>query len=210
MLEHWQLCEDAHTLRGEQFGQAELDRLVQHITSENWAVSTASLLALGALDARSTVPAIIEAPLSGMKFHVLSQLGTPEAVGYIIERLHSLSPPTRKLALDGLAQGADRWGAVLLVALLDDPALKVDEVGGVALRGHLGYWPEWHKAHSALEQFLARFGLKGRDINLAREPPNNVPEEIVRVKAWWKAHGAAFLDGKPVPNPELSSVMYSR
>lgn len=214
-LEHWQLCQDAHTLRGESYGQAELDRLVQHLASGNGDIPYMSLFALGALDARSSVPAIIAAPSSGMKIHVLAKLGTPEAVDHVVQNLHSRNPSTRGLALEGLGQGADRWGTPLLIALLDDPTLKVEERGGKAedrlsRRGSLEYWPEWHKAHAALFQFLYRFGLPGRMINLANGQTNNVPEEISRLKAWWKEHGLAFLDGKAVPNPDLTTVMYNR
>ena len=145
-------AQDALHCCGEQFGQPERDRLERQLTSDDGDVTYTSLFALGALDSRSSVPAIIAAPTSGMKFLVLSKLGTPEAVDHVVQRLHSLNPSTRDVALEGLAQGADRWGAPLLIALLDDPALKVEARGTkpediLSPRGPLDNWPEWHKAH---------------------------------------------------------------
>jgi HEAT repeat protein len=63
-LDDRQLCEDAHTLKGESYGPAEFDRLIKLLDSPEWAVSTAGLLALAHLDVRPAVPAIIAIPAS--------------------------------------------------------------------------------------------------------------------------------------------------
>jgi hypothetical protein len=46
-------------------------------------------------------------------------------------------------------------------------------------------------------------------LNLAQGRRNNVPEEIERLKKWWSQHGRDFLEGKSVPNPDLTTVMFS-
>ena len=88
-LDDWQLCQDAHTLKGESFGPAESDRLVKLLDAEEWAIATAALLALGHLDVRSAVPAIIALRDSDTKFHVLATIGTPEAFEHLVASLHS-------------------------------------------------------------------------------------------------------------------------
>ena len=70
--------------------------------------------------------------------------------------------------------------------------------------------PESHKAHSALYAFFFCFGLPGRMMNLAAGQTNDVPEEITRLKEWWKQHARDFVAGRNVPNPDLTSVIYSR
>ena len=210
-LDDWQLCQDAHTLKGESFGPAESDRLVKLLDAEEWAIATAALLALGHLDVRSAVPAIIALRDSDTKFHVLATIGTPEAFEHLLASLHSPRQDVRQAAIDGLAQGADRWGAPLLVALLDDASLRMPKqpFPNIGI-GEEREWPEWHRAHSALYAFFFRFGLPGRMMNLAAEQSNNVPEEIRGLKVWWKAHARDFLAGRSVPNPELTSVMSIR
>ena len=211
MLSLRQLCEDAPTLQGESFGDGEIERLVQGLTSSNAGIVSSCLFALGQLDARKAVPEIIQAPESQMKYHVLAMLATNEAVDAIIQQLKSSRTSIREAAILGLADGADRWGAPLLVALLDDPALKVakiDDQKGIpgSQDAFVQPWPEWHRAHAALFQFFSRFGLPGTGVNLVNGQPNNVSEEMNRLKAWWTAHGSDFLAGKPVPNPNLTTV----
>lgn len=151
-----------------------------------------------------------------MKFHVLAEIATPEAIEYLSQRLHSRHPQTRELVIQGLANGADRWAAPVLIALLDDPALKVEAKKfdyGLAINGpgpaFIPGWPESHKAHSALYSLFSRFGLKGESRNLYLNQSNNVPDEIARVKAWWKQYGPDFLAGKAVPTPSLTTVWYN-
>src|SRR5262249_22670899 len=74
-LDDWQLCQDARTLKGESFGPAEWERLVKLLGSEEWAIWTAALLALGHLDVRSAVPTIIALHPGDTKFHVLATIG---------------------------------------------------------------------------------------------------------------------------------------
>jgi len=69
-------------------------------------------------------------------------------------------------------------------------------------------WPDEHHAHRALGSMMWRFGLKGRLQNLAVDGRFNIDAEIERLKAWWAKHGEAFMQGKPVPSPELTMLMY--
>jgi hypothetical protein len=210
-LDDWQLCQDAHTLKGETFGPGEWDRLVKLLDAEEWAVSTAALLALGRLDVRSAVPAIIALPPGETKYQVLATICTPAAFEHLVASLHSPRQDVRQAAINGLAQGADRWGAPLLVAMLDDASLRVEKQPFPSIGiGQEREWPESHSAHSALYGFLFRFGLPGRMMNLAAGQSNNVPEEITRLKEWWKEHSRNFVAGRNVPNPDLTSVMSFR
>jgi HEAT repeat protein len=209
-LDDWQLCQDAHTLKGETFGPAERERLIKLIDSEEWAISTAALLALGHLDVRSAVPAIIALRASETKFSVLATIGTPEAFEQLVASLQSPRQDVRQAALNGIANGADRWGAPLLVAMLDDASLRIEKHEIPPLNGGATEWPEEHRAHAALCNFFSRFGLRGRTANLARGVSVNVPDEISRFKEWWKVNARDFLAGRSVPNPELTSVMYNR
>ncbi len=208
LLDVWQLCEDAQTLKGESFGAAEWDRLAAQVGSEHHTVAGAVQLALGHLDVRSKVPAIIAAK-TGYRFHVLAQLATPEAVDFLVTSLSSREQNQRKTVLSELAQGAGRWAAPLLTALLDDDSLRV------AARREKNFgegeveWPEGHQAHSALYQYLYRFGLPGEMRNLYANETNNVPEEIARLRSWWKTHSLDFVAGKSVPNPKLTTVWYN-
>jgi beta-lactamase regulating signal transducer with metallopeptidase domain/HEAT repeat protein len=206
----WQLCQDAHTLKGERYRDAELNQLTAGLKSDDGTITYCCLFALGRLRSKESISAIIHAPLSAMKFHVLAEISTPDAIEYLIQRLHSLNPQTRELTIQGLADGADRWAAPLLIALLDDPTLKVEarkmEFTG---RPSIENWPEWHRAHSALYSFFSRFGLTGEWRNLYGNQTNNVPEEITNLKAWWKQHGADFVAGKKGPTPNLSTVYYN-
>ncbi|MFM9961238.1 MAG: M56 family metallopeptidase [Planctomycetaceae bacterium] len=207
LLDVWQLCEDAHTLKGESFGAPEWDRLAAHVDSENHTVAGAAQLALGHLDVRSKVPAIIAAK-TGYRFHVLAQLATPEAIDFLVASLSSRDPNQRKNILSELSQGAGRWAAPLLIALLDDDSLRAAARREKTFGEGEVEWPESHGAHSALYQYLYRFGLPGEMRNLYAHETNNVPEEIARLRTWWKTHGQDFVAGKAVPNPKLTSVWY--
>lgn len=206
----WQLCQNAHTLAGERFGDAERTRLIEGLKSANGTTVYTCLLALGHLDVRESVPEIQKVADSQIKFHVLAQIATPEAFDDLIRRLESPPSQPREVVILGLADGADRWAAPLLISLLDDPSLKVEARGNPLpfSRASLESWPEWHRAHSALFQFFGRHGLVGRVMNLYSGAPNDVPAEIARLKVWWQKNGADFVAGKNVPNPELTSVMW--
>jgi HEAT repeat protein len=212
-----QLCHDAHTLNGETYGPDDLKRIVEGLALDNSWIGYWCLSALVSLDSTEAVPAIIATPLSESKFQFLAGIGTPAAMEYIIERLHSLNPQTRELAIEGLANGGGRWAAPLLIALLDDPSLTIpgkkddnDPLGLIdGTRNPLNNWPEWHRAHSALYMFLSRFGMNGQTRNLYLGESNDVREEIKQLKTWWKEHGDDFLAGRNVPNPNLTSVWYN-
>ena len=214
-LDFRQLCVDAETLKGESYGPAEIAELVAKLSAKNDFVRSASFTALGKLNAHVAVPAIMASQDVYGKLQVLAQLGTPEAVDYLVQRLGSLDPSTRNATLDSLASGAGRWATPLLIALLDDPSLKIaarnSEDSFKLPVDTIDSWPESHLAHQALNNLLSRHGLKGRGINLADDSKgNNVPEEMARVKKWWAEHGVDFLAGKPVPNPNLTSVWFIR
>jgi HEAT repeat protein len=204
-LDDWQLCQDAQTLKGEQFGPAEWDRLVKLMGAKQWAVSTAGLLALADLDVRSAVPAIIALPAGEMKFQALATIDTTEAFEHLIASLNRQE--NREAALNGIANGADRWGAPLLVALLDDPSLRIEKRSFPSPRGGQSEWPEEHRAHLALSTYFSRFGLRGHSVNLAQGLTADIPAEISRLKEWWKEHGRDFVAGRDVPSPDLTSVM---
>jgi hypothetical protein len=206
-LDDRQLCEDACTLKGEKYGHAEFDRLVKLLDSPEWAVSTAGLLALAHLDVRSSVAAIIALPAGETKFQVLATIGTPEAFDHLVASLQSPRQDIRQVAINGLAQGSDRWGAPLLVALLDDVSMRIEKHPFPSPRGGESEWPEEHRAHAALFGYFFRFGLRGHTVNLAQGQSANVREEISRLKEWWKEHARDFVAGRDVPNPDLTSVM---
>jgi len=207
-----QVCEDARTLKGERYGQAEIDQLVTGLKSKQFDIADRCLYAFADLDAREAVPAMIALPFSQARIHALSQIGTTEAVDCIIDELHSINPQTRELTLDGMSSGADRWAAPLIIALLDDDSLKVKgkEIGfSIRAADPSDNWPESHKAHQALFMYLGRFGLQGEWRNLHQGETNDVSKEIRRLKEWWAQHGADFVAGKPVPNPKLTTVWYN-
>lgn len=70
------------------------------------------------------------------------------------------------------------------------------------------WWPPEHKAHTALFLCLGRLGMRGRMLNLAFEGSDSfdVQQEIKGLKSWWSAHGDAFMNGKPVPSPQITMV----
>jgi len=209
LLKLRQLTINANTLASESFGKAEIDRLVAHIEFDNWGVLSACLYALRNLDARSSVPAIVKTKTSSSMFDALVEIGTTEAVDYVIECLQSKDPTLREFAISSLAS-AGRWAAPLLVDLLSDPTLAIRHEEGEELGlGLLSKWPDSHRAHSALLSCLSKAGLKGRWINLYQDPPpEDIQVEIKRALDWWKKHGAEFLRGADVPNPNLTSVYY--
>jgi hypothetical protein len=109
---------------------------------------------------------------------------------------------------------ADRWAAPLLVELLSDVTLEKNPGNGVSnvfqFDPWIGGWPGSHPAHSALRECLSNAGLPGRVLNLATgKRPDAVQVEIKRAQDWWREHGSAFLQGKKVPNPELTMVFWS-
>src|SRR5262249_21202107 len=109
-LDAWQLCEDAHTLQGEKFGPAEWERLIKLSDAKAGATSTAGRLARAHLDIRSSVPAILALPAGETKFQVLATIDTPEAFEHLIAGLNSPRQDIREAAINGIANGADRWG----------------------------------------------------------------------------------------------------
>ena len=122
--------------------------------------------------------------------------------------------PRKQMALAGLGGGAERWAAPLFMAMLDDESLKIParpgalgELGGMdSMQGKA--WPESHTAHTHLSVFFNRHGLTSKTLNLANGKTNDVPAEIIAVKAWWQKYGSAFLEGGKVPNPKLTSVWF--
>ncbi|MEE8452519.1 MAG: HEAT repeat domain-containing protein [Thermoguttaceae bacterium] len=208
LLKLRKLTVDAKTLKGEQFGQPEIDVLVEHLQSEYWGVRIQCLHALAAMNARQSIPQIIASRHCDSRAHVLAQMPTPAAVDAIVKDLGSGDKSVKRVALAGIAGGGGRWAAPLLIAMLDDESLKraarEDEPG---LRRSVT-WPESHRAHTALCGYFWEHGLPGESRNLASGETNDVAAEIVSLRKWWKQHGKDFLAGKHVPNPKLTFVYF--
>jgi HEAT repeat protein len=205
LLDVKQLWHDAQALRGESFGEAEIARLESQINSEHWTVASDCLLALGSVGSRRSVPAIQTAK-STYKYLALAQIGTPEAIDFVIAALQSPDKEVRRVAIDELASGGGRWAAPLLIALLDDASLAVPAHKDLPSIE----WPASHRAHSALFNYLSRFGLPGKMVNLYNFQTNDVAAETESLRIWWEKHGRDFMSGHSVPNPDLTTVMYLR
>ncbi len=213
LLKIRKLTVDAKTLKGEQFGQPEIDVLVEHLQSKYWDVRVQCLHALAALNARQSIPQIIASRHCNSRAHVLAQMPTPTAVDALVKDLGSGDKHVKEMALSGIAGGGGRWAAPLLIAMLDDASMKraarKDELGlGISGFETSVTWPEWHMAHTALCQYFWEHGLPGEFRNLYQGETNDVPAEIVSLRKWWKQHGEDFLAGRHVPNPKLTTVGY--
>jgi len=208
LLEVRQLAINAETLAGEKYAASEIESLLHHIDCPEWAVSTRCLLALSQLDARKAVPEIIQRCSDReVKFQVLARLATPESFYHLMSLLHSSDRNARRAAIGGLGNGGGRWAVPVLVALLDDRSLRTQHQGPAQpIDAFGGRWPDQHAAHSTLRQCLHRAGLHGNSLNLATGAKFDLDTEIQSVRKWWGNHGAAFLRGDDVPNPELTSV----
>ena len=220
MLDIRALTIDALTLKGESFGDQQLSRLVDHLDSESGTVSSACMLTLSELKYLKCVPKIISRPTSRSRAHALARMPTPAAIDALIRDINSGSATPRETetpaktsfskesAIAGLGGSAGRWAAPLLIALLDDSQLRrpAEENSSDSF---LEKWPESHLAHIHLSSFFTNHGLKSESRNLARGETNDVPAEIMNLKAWWKKHGDAFLAGRDVPNPKLSMLWYN-
>jgi HEAT repeats len=204
LLDVKQLWDDAATLRGESFGEAEIARLESQINSEHWTVASDCLLALGSVGSRRSVPAIQKAK-STYKYLALAQIGTPEAIDFVIAALESPDKEVRRTAIGELASGGGRWAAPLLIALLDDDSLVAPAHKEQSIE-----WPASHGVHSALFSYFSRFGLPGKMVNLYNFETNDVAAETAGLRTWWEKHGTDFLSGRSVPNPNLTTVMYLR
>jgi HEAT repeat protein len=204
------LCREADTWRGESYGPNEIQRMIKLLSSENPNLASEAALFLGRLHADEAVPALAKGHY-GYTEIALAEIASPEAIDALFRRLHTPEPYLREATISALAS-ADRWAAPLLIALLDDRTLMLpghaglDGLGG---RG-LGKWPDEHRAHAALWQLFANCGLKGPVVNLAQGESPDILAEIPRVKSWWKVHGEDFMQGKDVPNPNLTMVHSSR
>lgn len=208
LLKVRQLTKDAATLAGERFGSAEFDQLLKHIDSPYWAVSSGCLHALGQLNVRSAVPAIIAlGPKKESAYNTLAKIASPQAVTYLLEAIQSPDDNIRATAIDALGYQGGRWAVPILIELLDDPRLRMTHEGErFPVGGFDGLWPDGHKAHLALYLCLGRAGLQGTLINLASGKKYDVDAEIKHLKVWWEKHADDFLRGKRVPNPNITSA----
>jgi HEAT repeat protein len=211
LLKVRQLTRDAATLAGERFGNAEFDQLLEHIDSPYWAVSSGCLHALGQLNVRSAVPAIIA--LAARKrgaYNALAKIASSQALMYLLEALQSPDENIRATAIDALGYRGGRWAVPILIELLDDRSLRSTHTGErFPVDAFDGIWPDGHKAHSALHLCLGRAGLQGTLLNLANGKKYDVDAEIKHLKVWWEKHGDYFLRGKRVPNPNITAVFLS-
>jgi HEAT repeat protein len=212
-LDLLQLCRDSATLKREGFGRLEHERLLVGLKSKHAVIRTKCLFALGDLRAADAVSDIIAlTDRDSVKYVVLSEIGTSDAVNHVIRALNSDDASVRTSAIYGLQEGADRWAAPLLFALLADPSLiwKPEKEKTPAGLWHDVKWPVSHQAHTAIFSFLSRFGLAGEWRNLYLGQSNDVRQEIDRLQTeWWPKHGNDFVAGKQVPNPNLSTVWYN-
>ena len=203
-----QLTDDAATLMGESFGQTEIEVLAEHLRSKYWDVRVQCLHALAALKATQSIPQIVAAPRCSSRAYVLAQLATPAAFDALLEDLGSTDKSVKQTALSGIASGGGRWAAPLLIAMLDDESLQYAARKETSGLGADVVWPAWHSAHTALMQHLNQHGIPGEMRNLYQGETNDVAAETVRLRQWWRQHGADFVAGKDVPNPNLTQVMY--
>jgi HEAT repeat protein len=203
-----QLTRDAATLAGERFGSAEFDQLLKHINSPYGTVSSGCLHALGQLNVRSAVPAIIAlGPKKPNAYNALAKITSPQAVTYLLEAIQSPDENICAMATDALGYQGGRWAVPILIELLDDPRLRRPHKGeNFRVDSFDGIWPDGHKAHSALYMCLYRAGLQGTLLNLASGKKYDVDAEIKRLKVWWEKHRDDFLRGKRVPNPNITCV----
>jgi HEAT repeat protein len=208
LLKVRQITRDAATLAGERFGSAEFDQLLKHIDSPYWAVSSGCLHALGQLNVRSAVPAIIAlGPKKESAYNALAKIASPQAVTYLLEAIQSPDENICATATDALGYQGGRWAIPILIELLDDPCLRSTHKGErFSFAPFDGILPDGHKAHSALCLCLGRAGLQGTSLNLASGKKYDVDAEIKRLKVWWEKHGDDFLRGKRVPNPNITHV----
>src|SRR5262249_13430786 len=135
---------------------------------------------------------------------------TPPAVKHLLEVARSTDKEQRERAIEGLKFGG-RWAAPILIELLDDLSLRRtyrDEPSAPTGKFD-GHWPDEHPAYSALTVVLAATGLKGKDLDLAEGGKFDLDVEIAHLKSWWRSHSQDFLQGKPVPNPMLTTVVVS-
>ena len=202
-----QLTRDAQTIEGERFGNTEFEQFIRHIESDNWAVSSGCLYALGELGVESAVPAILKLdPHYWAGCNALAKLATSEAVRVLLDRVQSPDENIRSAAISALGTDGGKWAVPVLIELLDDPTLR---------RSNRVFssrpWPDEHSAHAALRQCLYRAGLAGeKRVNLASGSGTfNVDKEIERAKTWWASFGNDFLAGRSVPDPGLSGVFWS-
>ncbi|MBS0264600.1 MAG: trypsin-like peptidase domain-containing protein [Planctomycetes bacterium] len=202
------LCRDAETWRGESYGPREIQRMIELLSSADSNISSEAALFLGRSHADDAVPALAKGHY-GYTEIALAEIASPEAIGALFRRLHTPDPALRVTTIDALGS-ADRWAVPLLIALLDDRSLFTPgqplEYGIATTTAKK--WPDTHRAHSALWQLLYKCGLPGKTANLAVHDAPDIMAEIPRVKTWWKTYGNDFLDGKEVPNPNLTNVMF--
>ena len=212
MLNIRALTIDAHGLKGESFGRAEIDILLSNIDSENGSIGAACSYALNSLHRTEAIAQIISAQRSSSSRNVvLASMPTPDALEALFADLQSTDMRRKEMALSGLSDGAGRWAAPLLIEFLDDESLKTParsdaEEVNVDI---FVTWPESHTAHTRLWGFFSRHGLPCELLNLAEGKTNDVPAEIAALKVWWQQHGRAFLEGRKVPNPKITLVWFS-
>jgi HEAT repeat protein len=205
LLQILQLARDAETLAGESYGRAEIDRLAAHIGSKSSPVSDACLQAVGSLDMRLAASQALRAKRSREMLQFLSASAAPDAVEHLIDDLQSDDQDVRKETLENLG-GAGRWAAPLLVELLDDPSLVLEPVEQ-RINGKRRALPTQHLAKNALILFLANAGHEPNVVDASTQRlADRYDDEIRLAHEWWRQYGSDFLEGKKVPNPQLTLV----
>jgi HEAT repeat protein len=209
LLHVHQLTKDVQTVAGEEFGEREIEQLLEHIDSPSGTVVAYDcIVALGRMRAVSAIPEIIRLlerkPLR-IGYFSLARMATPEAVRYIAKAVRSPDLQTKKAAVGGLGESG-RWAVPLLIQLLDDADLRTPGHYEEPIDAFSGHWPAEHLAHQSLFQCLAEAGLLGERKNLATGAQFDVDEEIAGLKKWWDRYGQAFLEDKTVPTPKISMV----
>jgi len=205
-----QLKNDADTLAGESFTEEEKQLLLDNIDSPFGTVASGCMYTLANLKASEAVSEMIARSTKSYGFYsCLAQIGSREAVDYIIESIQSNYQDTRISAIEGLKYAdAGKWMVPILIELLNDPSLRTTHEGlNFPVDFFDGRWPDSHRAYDALYLCLGNHGLRGTMINLASGKRFDIDEEIKRVKEWWENYGQDFLQGKTVPDPKLKGIM---
>ena len=198
-----QLGCDVRTFAGESFGAQEVARLAAVVDSNVPQVRWEATEALILLNDPSVIPRAIQSK----NYRLLAHIPTPEAFEFLADALKTPEKSVRQQAAIAVGH-AGRWGVPLLIGMLDDSAqMEANIVSSekYAERVERTSMPDEHFIHRLLYDDLGMLGLRGRRIDVRKSTERvSVIDDMARAKAWWAQHGDDFLDGKDLPNPNLT------